>query len=99
MDNQTTGQGGSRSAVKGLAWVAGALATCAALAIGAVLAIFATLTVVVIALMSSALLGLAVLASRARRSVRAKAAPDSDIIEARNVGGHSWVAYGWNERR
>jgi hypothetical protein len=99
MDNHTTGRGGSRSAVQGLAWLAGAVATCAALAIGAVLAVFATLTVVVIALMSSALLGLAVLASRARRSVRSKASTDSDIIEARNVGGHSWVAYGWNERR
>jgi len=99
MDNQTTARNGSRSAVKGLAWVAGVLATCAALAIGAVLAVFATLTVVVIALMSSALLGLAVLANRARRSVRTRASTDSDIIEARNVGGHSWVAYGWNERR
>lgn len=99
MDNQTTGRSGSRSAVQGLAWVAGVLATCAALTIGAVLAVFATLTVVVIALMSSALLGLAVLANRARRSVRTRASTDSDIIEARNVGGHSWVAYGWNERR
>jgi len=99
MDNQTTGRSSSRSAVKGLAWVAGVLATCAALAVGAVLAVFATLTVVVIALMSSALLGLAVLANRARRSVRTRASNDSDIIEARNVGGHSWVAYGWNERR
>jgi hypothetical protein len=100
MDNLMSGRGGSRSAFKGLAWLAGALATCAALAVGAVLAVFATLTVVVIALMSSALLGLAVLANRARRTVRAKAAAgDPDLIEARNVGGHSWVAYGWNERR
>ncbi len=99
MDILTTGRGGSRSAFKGLAWLAGALATCAALAVGAVLAVFATLTVVVIALMSSALLGLAVLANRARRSVRARASAESDVIEARNVGGHSWVAYGWNERR
>ena len=99
MDIFTTGRGGSRSAFKGLAWLAGLLATCAALAVGAVLAVFATLTGVGIALMSRALLGLAVLASRARRSVRSKAATDADIIEARNVGGHSWVAYGWNERR
>ena len=99
MDILTTGRGSSRSAFKGLAWLGGALATCAALAVGAVLAVFATLTVVVIALMSGTLLGLAVLANRARRSVRAKAATESDVIEARNVGGHSWVAYGWNERR
>jgi hypothetical protein len=100
MDNLFAGQGGSRSAFKGLAWLAGALATLAALTIGAALAVVATVTVVIIALMSSALLGLAVLANRARRTVRAKAQPaEPGIIEARNVGGHSWVAYGWNERR
>lgn len=100
MDNLTTGRGGSRSAFKGLAWVAGLLATCAALAVGAALAVVATVTVVIIALMSSALLGLAVLANRARRTVRAKAqSSEPGVIEARNVGGHSWVAYGWNERR
>jgi len=98
MDNLMTGRGGSRSAFKGLAWLAGALATFAALAIGAVLALFAVATVVVIALMSSALLCLAALAMRARRTVGARAT-DSDIIEAQKVGGHSWVAYGWNERR
>ncbi len=92
--------GGSRSAFKGLAWLAGALATCAALTVGAILAVFAAATVVLIALMSSALLALAGLALRARRSVRNRPpAGDPDIIEARNVGGHSWVAYGWNERR
>lgn len=91
--------GGSRSAFRGLAWLAGALATCAALAVGAVLAVFAAATVVLIALMSSALLALAGVAVRAKRTVRARPAGDPDIIEARNVGGHSWVAYGWNERR
>ena len=99
MDNLTTGRGGSRSAFKGLAWLAGALATCAALTIGAILAVFAAATVVVIAIMSSALLALAGLAMRARRSVRTRANTDPDLIEARKVGGHSWVAYGWNERR
>jgi len=98
MDN-LTGQGGSQSAFKGLAWVAGALATCAALAIGAILAVFAAATVVVIAIMSSALLGLAGLAMRARRTARARANADPNLIEAHKVGGHSWVAYGWNERR
>jgi hypothetical protein len=85
--------------LKGLVWLAGALATCAALAVGAVLAVFAAATVVLIALMSSALLGLAGVAMRAKRTVRSQPAGDPDIIEARNVGGHSWVAYGWNERR
>ena len=97
MEQVTSGMRGAGSAWKGVAWLGGLLATGAALAIGAVLAVFAAATVVVIALMSSALLGLAGLAMRARRTARAKA--DPDIIEARNVGGHSWVAYGWNDRR
>jgi hypothetical protein len=24
---------------------------------------------------------------------------DPDLIEARHIGGHSWVAYGWDGRR
>jgi hypothetical protein len=35
---------------------------------------------------------------RARRTVRARAPSDPNLIEARNVGGHSWVAYGWRDR-
>jgi hypothetical protein len=69
----------------------------AAIAVGAVLAVFFAATVVVIAVMASALLALAGLALRARRS-RAKAREDG-VIEARNLGGHHWVAYGWNERQ
>ncbi len=55
-------------------------------------------TVAVIAIMGSALLAFAGLAMRARRTVRARRR-DNDIIEARHLGGHHWVAYGWNERR
>lgn len=99
MEQVTSGMRGAGSAWKGVAWLGGLLATGAALAIGAVLAVFAAATVVVIALMSSILLGLAGLAMRARRTVRARASADPDVIEARNVGGHSWVAYGWNDRR
>ena len=91
-------QSPSQPAFKGLAWIGGLVATLAAAAIGAVLAVFFAATVVVIALMSSALLALAGLAMRARRTVRARAPSDPDLIEARNVGGHSWVAYGWRDR-
>jgi len=104
MDRLTNAQGTSGSAPKGLAWagglawLGGLVATAAALTIGTILALFAAATVVVIALMTSALLALSTLALRARRSVRAAPA-DTGVIEARNVGGHSWVAYGWNERR
>jgi heme/copper-type cytochrome/quinol oxidase subunit 2 len=79
---------------RGLAWIAGALATAAAAALAAVLALFFAATVVVIAVMASVLVAFAGLALRARRSVRSK---DPTLIEARNVGGHSWVAYGWDQ--
>jgi len=64
--------------------------------VGAILAVFFAATVVVIALMSTALLTFAGFAMRARRTVRAPA--DPNLIEARHVGGHSWVAYGWDGR-
>ncbi len=82
---------------RGLAWFVGALAGLAAAAIGAVLAVFFAATMMVIAFMASILLALAATAVRARRQVRASA--DPNVIEARNVGGHSWVAYGWDDRR
>lgn len=91
------GLGASASARRSLAWLGGLVAAAGALAVGAVLALFAAATVVVLALMTSATLALVGLAMRARRTVRAPA--DPGVIEARNVGGHSWVAYGWNERR
>jgi hypothetical protein len=84
-------------AFKGLAWLGGALATTAAIAIGAVLAIVFTATAVVIAVMASALLAFGSLAMRARRTLKAAPA-EPGVIEARNVGGHSWVAYGFSER-
>jgi hypothetical protein len=87
------------SALRSFAMLGGALATTAAVAIGAVLAVFAAATVVVIAVMSSALLGLAGLALRAKRTANARRRADDGVIEARHLGGHHWVAYGWNERR
>ncbi len=88
-----------RPALRSLAGVGALLATSAAVIIGAMLAVLAAATVAVLAVMTSVVLGLAGLALRARR-VRARVpATDSDIIEARRLGGHHWVAYGWNERR
>jgi hypothetical protein len=80
---------------RGLAWLAGALATAVAAAVGAVLAVFFAASLLVIALMASVLVAFAGLALRARRGARAD---DPSVIEARNVGGHSWVAYGWDDR-
>lgn len=79
--------------------LAAGLATAAAVIMGAVLAVFAAATVAVIAVMASALLAFAGLAMRARRTVRARRRGDDDLIEARHLGGHHWVAYGRNDRR
>ena len=83
---------------RGLAWLGAALFWLAAVAIGAVLAVFFAATVVVIALMAGALLLLAGAGLRARRTVRPTPA-DTGLIEARHIGGHSWVAYGWDGQR
>ena len=100
MDRLTTNWGASGSARRGLAWLGGLIATVAALTIGAVLAVFAAATVVVMALMTSALLAFSGLALRARRRVRAAARPsDPTLIAARHVGGRHWVASGWRARR
>ena len=84
------------SPLRNLAWIAGALATSAAVVIGAVLAVVFAATVVVVGFIGSALFGIAAFAFRGRKT--AKTPADDGLIEARNVGGHSWVAYGWNER-
>lgn len=73
-------------------WLCGLIATLAAMAIGAVLAVFTAVAVAVIALFAGALVFLAGLAMRARRTVRARRS--DDVIEARKVDG-AWVAYGW----
>ena len=85
-----------RSAFRGLAWIGGAIAWTAAIAIAAVLAVFAAATLVVISIMGFVLLALTGAGVRARRSVKATA--DPNLIEARNVGGHSWVAYSWDQQ-
>jgi predicted MFS family arabinose efflux permease len=82
-----------RAGMMGLAWIGGALATIAAVGIGAVLAIFFAATMVVIGLLTAVVLALGGVALRAR-----KAARDDTLIEARHIGGHSWVAYGWDQR-
>jgi len=84
---------------RSLATLAGAVATSVAVAVAAVLAVVFAATLVVIGFMATALLGLTAFAFRARAGHPAAAAGDPALIEARHMGGHSWVAYGWNERR
>jgi len=85
------------SAFRSLAAIGFGLATAATVMVGAVLAVFFAATVAVIAVMTSALLAFGGLAMRARRTARARTSR-TDVIEARHMGGHHWVAYGWNER-
>ena len=84
--------------IKSLAVIAGAVFTVIAGVVATVLAVALAASVVVIGLMGGALLFLASLAMRARRTAKAKSNPGPQIIEARHVGGHSWVAYGWDRR-
>jgi hypothetical protein len=84
------------SALRSLAMLVGLLATIAAVVVGAVLFVVFTATMAVIGVMASALLGFAGLALRARRTA---CDPNDGVIEARHLGGHHWVAYGWNESR
>jgi len=80
-----------------LAWFCGALAWVAAAFVGVLMALIFAATVVAIALVAAIPLALSATALRARRSVRAAA--DPDLLEARRVGGHSWVAYVGGGRR
>ena len=94
METLTSGRSAlGGGALKSVAWLAAGLATVAAAAVAAVLALFFAATVVVIAVMTSALVTFTGLALRARRSAR-----DPNLLEARHVGGHSWVAYGWDQQ-
>ena len=86
------------SARKGIATVFGLVAATLAAAVGLVLALIFAATIVVIGFMGSLLLALAGLAMKARRTAKAKPQQDG-VIEAHRIGGHSWVAYGWDNRR
>lgn len=81
---------------RGLAWLCGALATVAAATVGAALALVFAASLVVIGLMGLVVVAFTGLAMRARRGSR-PAPADPSLIEAHNVGGHSWVAYGWDD--
>jgi hypothetical protein len=90
----------SNPVFRGYSAVIGFVAAVVAGVIGLVVAVVLALSVVVIGLFGGILLALASLAMRARRSSRkVKAEGDSQIIEAHRVGGHSWVAYGWDNRQ
>jgi hypothetical protein len=89
----------ARSVLRGLAWFVGGAATISAVVVGAVLAVVFAATFVVLGFMTSALVALSLAAFKARRTVRASAHANANVIDARHVGGHSWVAYGWDGSR
>jgi hypothetical protein len=80
---------------RGLAQFAGWIAAGCAVVVAAVLALVFAASMVVIAVMASALIGFAAMAMRARRTAAVRTGGGSQYLEARKVG-HSWVAYGWD---
>ncbi len=85
---------------RGYLAIVGLIATAIVGVIGVVVALSLAAAVVVIGFFGSILLAFASLAMRAKRRSQAKTqAGDTDIIEAKRVGGHSWVAYGWDNRQ
>jgi hypothetical protein len=96
MERDLRGPHSSRRSILGaLAWFRGVAAWAAIAAFGAVIAIVVAAGVVAIALPASALLAM----GSALRSRRASPPGDPDLLEARRVGGHSWVAYAADARR
>jgi hypothetical protein len=73
----------------GLGGVVAALGTTAVLALAAVLTLVFAATLAVAVVLSGALIAVYTLTHRRR--------PQGVLIEARRVG-HSWVAYGWDQR-
>ena len=66
--------------------------------VGGVLALFFAATVVLLAVVATALIGATMLVMRTRRGARVRTPGGAGLIEAHRVG-HTWVAYGWNEPR
>ena len=83
---------GPRQPWRGVTWLIGGVAALIAATVALVLALgfflFAVFTALILTI-RAAFGGARVL--RTRRH--------ADLIEARSVGGHSWVAYGWDGRR
>jgi hypothetical protein len=73
----------------GLGLIGGLMATVTAVALAAVLALVFAVALVVAAILSGVLVLVYALTHRRR--------PRSLLIEARRIG-HSWVAYGWDQR-
>jgi hypothetical protein len=84
-----------RRPVRGVALVGLGL-TWAAVAVAAVvLALVFAAALLAGVVLTAGFLVVGAIIMRGRRSV---SQPDDGVIEAQNVGGHSWVAHGWSGR-
>jgi hypothetical protein len=85
------------SAVGGLARIGTWLTWALTGVVGAIVATVVAFAFVLVAVMGSVALAAAAVVVGARRSAR-QSRSDPGVIEARHVGGHSWVATGWQGR-
>ena len=79
---------GAHAPGRGLTWFVGGVVALVA----AVVAVFLAVGFFVFAVLTALTLTVA-------GAVKRRAPQDHTLIEARRIGGHSWVAYGWAERR
>ncbi len=92
--NQGSRPGATGIVMRAAAWCVSAVAWVVATVIGGIVAVVLAFGMVFMAVMATLLIVLGVTAIKARRSVRSP--NDPTLIEAHNVSGHSWVAYGWD---
>lgn len=81
-------------AFRGLARAGAIIASGAAALVGVALAVVFAASLVAIVLIGLLLVPLTAVALRARRSASVQ---DGPVLEARRIGGHAWVAYGWDK--
>ena len=80
--------------MRGAAFCVSAVAWMIATVIGGLIAVVLAGGMLFMAVMAALLMVLGATAVKVRRTARAQS--DPNLIEAHNVGGHSWVAYGWD---
>lgn len=78
---------------RGLGWLAAAVAWVVAGVAGLALAAVLTTLLVIAGVVGAAVVAVTGVVPRAKSR---RAADDPNLIEAHHVGGHSWVAYGWD---
>ena len=84
-------------AVRAVAWCVSATTWTVATVVGGLVAVVLAGGMLIMAVMATLLMFLGATAVRARRTAQAQG--DPGLIEARHIGGHSWVAYGWDGSR